>query len=174
MCTLQNSNFWMTINRIIDNVDSFFKRVSDKIEENINNISPSFVVPKYDVVEFDDCYYIRVEVCGMDTESLYTDIKENNRSISIYMKKNRHVDFVSPHEIIYTNRSYGMCRLFIKLPENVESNSVVPSYENGILTVLVYKKDDWIIKKDCGLLMEEFDCDDESFDIYMDGATLIE
>ena len=141
MCTNNhNFSFWNTLNRIMLSVDIFVKKCIDKIDENVNNLSPSFIRPKYDVVEFDDSYYVRIEVSGMDENSLFSDIKENNRSLCLYMKKKRPVD-VDSHEIIYSNRSYGMCRLYIKLPNTVEYNEqMMPDYRNGILTLIFYKK----------------------------------
>ena len=189
MCTNNhNFSFWNTLNKIMLNVDTFVKKFIDKLDENMNNLSPAFIRPKYDVVEFDDCYYVRIEVSGMDERSLFSDIKENNRSLCLYMKKKRPVD-VEPHEVIYSNRSYGMCRLYIKLPNTVQYNeATIPDYNNGILTLIFYKKnglsnpqiyneaiydndnnintvDDIINGEELKLLSNE---DDNSFEIYID------
>ena len=125
-----------TLNCFGEQINNVFTRIMDKVDESVHNLSPSYLKPKYDIVDLHDEYYIRIEIPGVDDKSLYTELIE--RSVCIYMKKTRPI-ITDPHEIIYTNRSYGMCRLYIIMPKQVERKNITPFYNDGVLTIIFNK-----------------------------------
>jgi HSP20 family molecular chaperone IbpA len=130
-------DLWTFFAQTAEHISTWFRKMSDKFEESVNNVSISFIKPKYDVVELDDCFYIRVEISGIDKDSLYTSI--NDRAVCVYMKKKRPI-VVAPHQMIYSNRTYGMCKLYVVLPNNVQHEHIYTIYDEGILTLIFYKK----------------------------------
>ena len=130
---------WSCLDQIANQISKWVKKITDQLDENIHNASPYFIKPKYDVVQFDDSYYIRIEISDIDKNSLYTTLIKN-RGVCVYMKKNRPT-VVTPHEIVYSNRTYGMCKLYILFPNSIKETEIYPTYYNGILTLKLYKKE---------------------------------
>lgn len=160
-------DIWTILNNITTDIGQWVSRVIDKVDESVHNFGPSFIKPYYDVIEKEDTVQINIEISGLTEDSLHTSI--SGRRICIYFKKKRPV-IVEPHEVAYSNREYGMCRLYIILSNKVHQTEIYePIYEEGVLTLTFQKK----VLKDFELLSEFNDNnnEDDSFEIYIDNRS---
>jgi len=158
-----------SLNNIGKHIEMWAREFTDKLDESYNNFDFSNLKPKYDVIELETEYNIRIEIPGVDDKSLHTELVD--RSVCIYMKKQRPID-EDPHKIIFTNRSYGMCKLYIIMPEHVRQANMVPFYNDGILTIIFEKCINGIplrelINETSENLLDEHEDDSDSFEIFI-------
>lgn len=158
---------WTILNNITTEIGQWVSKLVDKVDESVHNFGPSFIKPYYDVIEMEDTIRVNIEISGLTEDSLHTSI--SGRRICIYFKKKRPI-IVEPHEIAYTNREFGMCRLYIILSNKVlDSDIYEPIYEEGVLTLIFQKK----VLSDTQLLsaFNENGDGDDSFEVYIDNRS---
>lgn len=160
-------DIWTILNSISNEIGNFVSRLVDKVDESVHNFGPSFIKPNYDVIEMEDTIIVNIEISGLTEDSLHTTI--SGRKICIYFKKKRPI-IVEPHEVAYSNREFGMCRLYIVLSNKVYQTDIYePIYEEGVLTLTFQKK----ILSDTQLLSDFNEpVEDDSFEIYIDNRSV--
>jgi HSP20 family protein len=156
-----------SLNNIGKHIETLVNEFTDKLDESYNNFDFHNLKPKYDIIELETEYNIRIEIPGIDDKSLHTELVD--RSICIHMKKERPLD-IDPHKIIYTNRSYGMCKLYIIMPENVRETNIMPFYNDGILTIMFEKYKNGIPLRELvnnDELLDDYEDNSDSFEIFI-------
>ena len=92
--------------------------------------------PKCNMLELDDKYVIELAVAGLDKSDLSVKVEEN-RVIVIGQKKPKYEN-AKYHVKELSDRSF---RRLITLPSNADRKGISSKFENGVLEVIIPKKD---------------------------------
>ena len=111
-------------------MDEFF---SDAVATRQHSFAPSI-----DISETDKQYLIDVEVPGMDKKDIELNVENNTLTISGERKFENKEEGKQFHRV---ESSYGSFSRSFSLPDNVNSESVQATYNNGILHITVDKSE---------------------------------
>lgn len=123
------------------NRDIFGKRFSDIMDEFFNDAVATrqqAFAPSIDISETDKQYLIDVEVPGIDKKDIELNVDNNTLVISgerTFEKKEEDKHY---HRV---ESSYGNFSRSFTLPDNVESESIQATYNNGILHITIEKSE---------------------------------
>mgnify|MGYP003132059009 CR=1 FL=1 len=123
------------------NRDIFGKRFSDIMDEFFNDAVATrqhAFAPSIDISETDKQYLIDVEVPGMDKKDIELNVDNNTLIISGERKFENKEDGKHFHRV---ESSYGNFSRSFTLPDNVESESIQATYNNGILNITIDKSE---------------------------------
>ncbi len=122
--------------RSFDNFfDSFFNNNLTDIIGSDNNVSQ----PSVNVIETDDEYRIEVAAPGLGKEDFDVNIDDNSLTISAEVK-NEETETTDK----YTRRefNYSAFKRSFNLPDTVNAEQIAASYENGVLTLNLPKREE--------------------------------
>lgn len=123
------------------NRDIFGKRFSDIMDEFFNDAVATrqhAFAPSIDISETDKQYLIDVEVPGMDKKDIELNVDNNTLTISGERKFEKKEEDKHYHRV---ESSYGNFSRSFTLPDNVESESIQATYNNGILHITIEKSE---------------------------------
>jgi HSP20 family protein len=101
-------------------------------------LSPSGVFPALNVTEGKDNYIVRAELPGIKTDEI--DLQVNGRNLTI--SGERKIRFEGEDAKYHRReREAGKFSRAIRLPGDIDSNSVEAKMVNGILTVVISKSE---------------------------------
>lgn len=102
--------------------------------------SPSLVAhARIDVTERDAAYEVRAELPGAKREDICVEIEGNRVSVSA--KTNAQSVRKEGDKLLYSERTSESYARNFELPQPVESSASVAKFENGVLTLILPKKD---------------------------------
>lgn len=125
-----------------------FPTVSNWLEDILNRDLPSvftsnfntgITLPKVNIKESADAFMVEMAVPGLKKSDFHIDLDNEVLSISTETKEE------SEHkEENYTRREFGYSsfKRTFTLPESVNDEKINASYENGILSILLPKKEE--------------------------------
>ena len=117
-----------------------FNRVS-KLEQDLRNLQKRIHSPKVDLVERDQFYLIRIELPGVDLESINVQIKNSQ---IILISGNKQVNNIyETDRVVYRESKYDSFMRRVKLPgkvKYVKFNKGYLDFVNGVLN-LTFEKD---------------------------------
>lgn len=96
-------------------------------------------MPAVDIVENDDNIRMVFQVPGMDKKDI--KIKIEGDRINVFGKREHKVD-EEKDSYIHREISYGEFTRSFTLPDSVNTDKIDAKYENGILTILLNKKEE--------------------------------
>jgi HSP20 family protein len=102
----------------------------------------STLLPKLDISKEDHQYSINVEIPGVEEKDMRIEVKGNELTISgekRYTYETQDKDG-SPANY-YSERSYGSFTRAVTLPEDVDANAIAANYKNGVLTLLLPRRE---------------------------------
>lgn len=110
--------------------------MDETFPSNLSNFSRSGVFPALNITEDKENYYIRTELPGIKSEDI--DLQINGNSLTLSGKREAGIDQenVKYHR---KERDSGSFSRGISLPNDVDSEKVTASMENGLLTVTIGK-----------------------------------
>ena len=121
-------------------INEFFN--NDWIERMENN--RTFGLPKSNITELEKSYKVELMAPGYKKEDFQISIEDNLLVVSVEKeeKKEENIDNVVYHEYSIANfkRSF-------RLSKNVDINDIEANYTDGILEIMIPKKEESIIKK---------------------------
>ncbi|WP_234571500.1 Hsp20/alpha crystallin family protein [Rhodohalobacter sp. 614A] len=127
--------------------DIFGKRFSDIMDEFFNDAvatrQTSFA-PSIDISETDKQYLIDVELPGISKEDIDLNIENNTLTISGERKFEKKEDGKQYHRV---ESHYGSFSRSFTLPDNVKTDSINATYNNGILNITVDKSEQQMKKQ---------------------------
>lgn len=127
--------------------DIFGKRFSDIMDEFFNDAvatrQTSFA-PSIDISETDEQYLIDVELPGIKKEDIDLNIENNTLTISGERKFEKKEDGKQYHRV---ESHYGSFSRSFTLPDNVKTDSINATYNNGILNITVDKSEQQMKKQ---------------------------
>ena len=115
------------------------KSVKQQIKETCCSMRRSFNLP-IDVLERDNSYVIEMDLPGMKKEDIKVEIEENRVTISGERSKEGAENCIS-------SRLFGTFSKTIALPEAADMETMMAKYENGVLTLIVNKKAEYLNRK---------------------------
>lgn len=112
--------------------------------ERKDDESISAFVPKVNTREDDDAYYLDIDLPGVKKEDITVDI--NDGVLSIYGERNFKEEVKEEHYYkVETN--FGKFQRVFSLPENVDSEKVEAKSSEGVLEIIIPKKEEVKNKK---------------------------
>ncbi len=124
-------------------VDSVIRRM-DRWMDGFNRRSMVFNtsawMPKIDVQEEDDRFWVSAELPGIAKEDVKVKVNDDNMLIisgekrSVFEEKEE-----DDKRLIRSERTYGSFTRSFILPENVDKESIRAKYENGVLNLEILK-----------------------------------
>jgi len=100
--------------------------------------------PAIDVKEENDKYIILAEIPGVNKEDLSVEISGNKLVIS-GEKKGYHQE--NKDSYYHVERSYGKFKRVLELPDNIKSEEIDASFENGVLHIDIPKSETTLEQK---------------------------
>ena len=129
---------WNSLDREFDNL------VRNLVFRDVALPSPAFqqgqaLAAPADVVETENGFEVKVDLPGHDPKSI--DVKLENDTLTI--SSERRPDSRSEKDTwIHAGRPTGVFTRSFTLPSNVDGSKVEASYENGVLTVFLPKREE--------------------------------
>lgn len=125
------------ISRDMDRIfDSFFER---RFRKRFRFFDEEELYPLVDLSETDNDLILRAELPGIDPDNINISLSNGTLTIKGEKKQEKEEDIEDYHII---ERSYGTFTRQIELPKAVESDQVSASYKNGILKIILPKKEE--------------------------------
>ncbi len=127
--------------------DIFGKRFSDIMDEFFNDAVATrrdTFVPSIDISETEKQFVIDVEVPGVDKKDIELNIENNTLTISGERKFEKKEDNKQYHRV---ESHYGTFSRTFSLPDNVNTESINATYNNGILSITVDKSEQQMKKQ---------------------------
>jgi len=122
------------------------RRFSDLLDDFFNDAvatSNSFV-PGIDISETDTQFLIEAELPGLKKENIDVSLENNQLTISGERSFKKEDNGTKYHRV---ESKYGSFSRTVRLPENIDSDSVNATYENGILNISLDKNEEKIRKQ---------------------------
>ena len=111
----------------------FFPRVGSLLKENDNL---SAFKPSVNTREGEYAYHIEVDLPGVGKEDIKVDVSDRTLSISGERRSKKEVD---EKDYYCCESSYGKFQRSFTLPDNVDTENVTASCEDGVLEVVIPK-----------------------------------
>ncbi len=101
-------------------------------------------VPSVNVTESDESYKIDVVAPGLDKKDFTIEI--DNNVLSISSQKQNGSEKKEDGKIIYREFNFNTFRRTFSIPENIDTEKISAEHKNGILSVVLPKKEEAKIK----------------------------
>jgi HSP20 family protein len=95
--------------------------------------------PATDFLDKGDKYELKMDLAGMDRNSI--DVKLKDNLISIKAKSEQKKEEKEGDKIIHQERFVGMVQRTLSLPKDANAQKYTTDYKNGVLTVTIDKKE---------------------------------
>ena len=120
-----------------DWIDNFFS--SDLPSVFTSNFNTGMTLPKVNIRETADAFWVEMAVPGMKKSDFHIDLDNQLLSISTELKQEQ-----ESKEENYTRREFGYSsfKRTFTLPESVDDSKINASYNDGILNVHLPKKEE--------------------------------
>ena len=135
--SLANSNSNQNFPTLSNWLDDIFNR--DLPSVFTSNFNTGITLPKVNIKETADAFMVEMAVPGLKKSDFHLDLDNQVLSISTETKEeNEH------KEENYTRREFGYSsfKRTFNLPESVNDEKINANYENGILSILLPKKEE--------------------------------
>jgi HSP20 family protein len=93
--------------------------------------------PTLDLSAKDNAYLATLELPGVDPKDVKIELRKNNLFITGEKKQEEEHKERDHYRI---ERSYGMFRRVLTLPEDVNTDDISASYKNGVMTITIPRK----------------------------------
>ena len=124
-------NLQREIDRVFDN---FFPTPSDESSE-----SQSMWAPRTDLTETEDAFHIHVDLPGLSKDDLKINCQDNQLTISGERRSERTTE---GEEFVRVERAFGNFYRSFTLPHTANAEGIEATYENGVLSVSVPKREE--------------------------------
>lgn len=119
------------------------------VKSNIDRVWDDFFfgnrvayTPEYDVLESKDSYSLLFDLPGITEDEISIEIKDRELNLEVTRdKKDEEVKY-----LVRNRKSYNFTKGF-KLPDDVNRESVEASFKNGVLEIVIGKRDEVKPKK---------------------------
>ena len=117
----------------LEEISREFNRVLNSAKEESNNLA---FIPTVNTREGDDAYYIEVELPGIKKEDINIDVNDEVLTVS----GERKIEEESKDDEFYRIESrYGKFERSFTLPEDVDSDKIEATSNNGVLEIKIPK-----------------------------------
>ncbi|MGL1902151.1 MAG: Hsp20/alpha crystallin family protein [Fibrobacterales bacterium] len=102
------------------------------------------ITPKVDVYSDDKAYYLEVDLPGFAKDSIAVEVKDTTLTISA---TNENKEEKKERDYHIRERSFRNFERSFKLGETLNAENISAKHKNGVLTVIVDKKENVLPKK---------------------------
>lgn len=128
----------MLVSRFNPNSPFFdFSRVFDNYPQINDENSISAFMPKVNTIEHENSYHIMIDLPGVKKEDINIDLNEN--ILTVYGSR-EYKQETKKEDYYKLESSFGKFQRAFSLPENIDSDSITATNENGVLEIVVPKK----------------------------------
>jgi len=123
------------------------RRFSDLLDDFFNEAvtSSNNFIPGLDVSETDDQFLVNVELPGMKKEDIDVSLEDNRLTVSGERSFEKEHDNGTKYHRVESR--YGTFERTVQLPDNVDSESVSATYQDGILNISINKSENKVRKQ---------------------------
>lgn len=145
MTSLTRWNPLKTISRIdpFSDFDEFFR--GNALRPSWSNVEVTAPDVRIDVTEDDGAYRVKADIPGVEKNDIDVSINDNQVSISAEIK--RETTRKEGERTMVTERAYGQAYRSFTLPTDVERDKAEAHYENGVLSLVLPKKQNGSARK---------------------------
>ena len=104
----------------------------------------SRLAPALDLTENENEFLVQIELAGVDKKDVNISLKDNELIIE---GEKKHQKEEKDEMSCFSERSYGSFQRVIQLPSSVNAEKVSASFENGVLEIVISKKEEEKPKK---------------------------
>jgi HSP20 family protein len=115
-----------------DTLKTFYPQENEELERGI-------WTPAVDIHETDDGYVLRADLPGIKKEEIQIDLKDNTLLVK---GEKKFEEKASKDNYIRTERAYGTFVRSFSLPDNVDTGKIKASYKDGVLELVLPKKEE--------------------------------
>tara|TARA_R110002124_G_scaffold84695_1_gene220404 strand:- start:81 stop:557 length:477 start_codon:yes stop_codon:yes gene_type:complete len=135
--SLANTNSNANFPNLSNWLDDIFNRELPSVFTS--NFNTGISLPKVNIKETADVFTVEMAVPGLKKSDFQLDLDNQILSISTEIKKEN-----NPKEENYTRREFGYAsfKRTFTLPESVDEEKINAKYEDGILSILLPKKEE--------------------------------
>ena len=135
--SLANTNSNTSFPTLSNWLDDIFNR--DLPAVFASNFNTGMTLPKVNIKESADAFVVDMAVPGLQKSDFQVDLENEVLSISTHINEED-----EQKEINYTRREFGYSsfKRTFTLPESVNEDKIDASYNNGILSILLPKKEE--------------------------------
>jgi HSP20 family protein len=121
-------------------VVEYRKNKKNNYEEEFRNLQKRLHSPKVDLFERDSSYFVKIELPGVDSNSLKITFKDDQILFVSGSKLKEHNLILDTDKIIYRETKYNDFNRRIKLPGLVEKENYIQDLNQGVLILNIQKK----------------------------------
>ncbi len=119
----------------------FLNSILDRFFDEVNEIPIKFPI---DLKETEDSFILQMEVPGINKEDII--IETQNNILKIYGEK-KEEKREEEDNVIYSEIKYGKFERQFRLPDIADADKIDAIYQNGILKIVIPKKEEKKPKK---------------------------
>ncbi|MGB9710507.1 MAG: Hsp20/alpha crystallin family protein [Thermodesulfovibrio sp.] len=127
------------IEEIRKEMDRLFEEFLSPVRRKRTVSSEGIISPNVDIFERGNELVIQVEIPGVDKQDIDLTITDDRLLIKGEIKK---PEGVSEEDYILNERSYGPFSRTINLPADVDKSSVKANLNNGLLEIVILRKEE--------------------------------
>lgn len=121
----------LTSTSLFDEIDRMFDHTWDR--------RPAVYAPKVDVVENESNYTVEADLPGLNKKDIKVDVKDGILTLTGERKSEHKAD---KGGYSYLERSVGTFQRSFRLPDTVDAQSIKAKYDNGVLCVVLKKREE--------------------------------
>lgn len=137
--SLANSNSNQNVPTLSNWLDDIFNR--DLPSVFTSNFNTGITLPKVNIKETADAFIVEMAVPGLKKSDFHIDIDIDNQVLSIYTETKEKKEYKEEN---YTRREFGYSsfKRTFTLPESVNEEKINANYNEGILNIVLPKKEE--------------------------------
>ncbi len=128
-------------------MDLHSKQFSDVLDELFNdslNYRKDSFMPSVDISETDTNFEVSVALPGIKKDDIQVDLENGELSISGERKFENEEEGKNYHRV---ETGFGTFNRSFQLPDSVDEESVVATYQNGVLNIMINKSEQKVKKQ---------------------------
>lgn len=94
--------------------------------------------PACEITDNEKAFFISLDVPGLKKDELEIEVKDNELTIKGERKSNRATD---KNTVVRTEKRYGKFQRVFTLAQNVNTEAIEASFENGVLEIVLPKEE---------------------------------
>ncbi|QOG12867.1 Hsp20/alpha crystallin family protein [Arcobacter sp. FWKO B] len=114
-----------------------FAKVFDNYPHINEENSISAFMPKVNTIEDETAYHIMIDLPGVKKDDINIDLNEN--ILTVYGSR-EYKQETKKEDYYKLESSFGKFQRAFSLPENIDSDNITASNDNGVLEIIVPKK----------------------------------
>ena len=127
------------MNLVRKNYNPFLSDIFDSLIEKNEDFESNYSKPAVNIADNKDSFEVDLAIPGIDKKDIKINLEKNMLSIASEKEEKAENDNKN-----FTHREFSynkFCRTF-SIPKSVDQNKIIAKYENGILNVVLPKKEE--------------------------------